>query len=128
MSVTLVAESVSLVFQNDILLPFCPVAIVELFLCLHVDKSVHTPGHAPTWLLLRQRRECPSSWSLAPSSRGWFQKRYLFTRGSTLYAEGSISHVPIIKLRLRYNCIDFFDCSRCGESCPRDSTHILHQG
>ena len=20
-----------------------------------------------------------------------------------------------------------FDCSRCGESCPRDSTHILHQ-
>ena len=56
MSVTLVTESASLVLQDDILLPLYPVAIVELLLCLHVDKSVHTPGHAPTWLLLRQRR------------------------------------------------------------------------
>ena len=62
-SVTLVAESASRVLQDDIILPLCPVAIVELLLCLHVDKSVHTPGHAPTWLLLRQRGACPSSWS-----------------------------------------------------------------
>ena len=49
-SVALVAESASLVLQDDILLPPCPVAIVELLLCLHVDKNVHTPSHAPTWL------------------------------------------------------------------------------
>ena len=91
-SVTLVAESASLVQQDDILLPLCPVAIVELILCLHVDKSVHIPGHAPTWLLSRQHGACPSSWSPVPSSRGWLQKTYLFPQGSTLSEEGL--HLP----------------------------------
>ena len=88
----LVAESASLVHQDDILLPLCPVAIVEVLHCLRVDKSVHTPGHAPTWLLLRQHRACPFSWSPVPSSRGWLQKRCLFPRGSTLSVEGL--HLP----------------------------------
>ena len=37
-SVTLVAESASLVLQDEILLPLFTVAIVELLLCIHVDK------------------------------------------------------------------------------------------
>ena len=91
-SVTLVAESASLVLQDDILSPLCPVAIIELLLCLHVDKSVQTPGHAPNWLFVRQRRACPSSWSPVPPSRGWLQRRCLFPRGSTLSIEGL--HLP----------------------------------
>ena len=47
--VKLVVEFASLVLQDGIPLPLCPVATVELLLCLHVDKSVHTPGQAPTW-------------------------------------------------------------------------------
>ena len=47
-----------------------------------------TFGHAPIWLLLRQRRACPSSWSQAPSWRVWLQKGCLFPQGSTLSAEG----------------------------------------
>ena len=50
-----------------------------------------TPGHAPTWLLLRQRGACPSSWSPAPLSRGWLQKRCLLPQGSTRSAE-SLHH------------------------------------
>ena len=69
-------------------LPLCPVATEELLLCLHVDKSVHTPGHAPIWLLPQQHRACPSFWSRAPSSRGWLQRRCLLPRGSTQSAEG----------------------------------------
>ena len=89
-SVVLVVEFASLVIQDDFLLPLCPVATEELRLCLHVDKSVHTPGHAPTWLLPRQRR-APSSWSRSPSSRGWLQKRCLLPRGSMRSAE-SLRH------------------------------------
>ena len=52
------------------------------------EKRVQTPGRAPTWLLLRQRIACPSSWSPAPSSRGWLQKTCLLPQRSTLSAEG----------------------------------------
>ena len=64
-SVTLVVEFASVVIQDDIF-PLCPVATEELLLCLHVDKSVHTPGHAPIWLLPQQHGACASSWSRAP--------------------------------------------------------------
>ena len=83
----LVVEFANLVLQDGILLPPCPVATEELLLCLHVDKSVHTPGHAPIWLL-PQQHACRSSWSRPPSSRGWFQKRCLLQRESTRSAEG----------------------------------------
>ena len=43
MSVILVVEFASLVLQDDILLPPCPVATEELFLCLHVDKKAFIP-------------------------------------------------------------------------------------
>ena len=58
----------------------------------HADKSVHTPGHTPTWLLLRQRRACPLSWSPAPSSRVWLQRMCLLPRGNTQSAGGL--HLP----------------------------------
>ena len=82
-SVTIAVELASLVLP-DILLPLCPVATEEVLLCLHVDKGVHTPSHVPTLLLGQQHKTCPSSWSRAPSSRGWLQKRCLLPRGSTL--------------------------------------------
>ena len=62
------------------------VAHVVDFLC-----AVNTPGHAPIWLLPQQHRVCPCSWSRAPSSRGWLQKRCLLPRGSTRSAE-SLRH------------------------------------
>ena len=55
-------------------MPLCPVATEEL-LCLRVDKSVHTSGHAPIWLSSQQR--------------------------------ASISHVPVVKLKLKHNYVDF---------------------
>ena len=103
-SVTLVAESASLVLQEDILLPLCPV--VELILSFHVDKSLHTPGNAPTWLLLRLRRACPSSWSPAPSSRGWLQKRCLLPRGSTRSAEGLRHPCTRSQTEVEVPCVD----------------------
>ena len=118
-SVTLVVEFANLVLQDDILLPPCPAATEKLPLCLRVDKSVHTPGHAPIWLSPQQHRACPSSWSLAPSSRVWLQKRCLFARGNTQFADG----LPLPCTRSQT-----FACCRCGESRPRDSTHILFQG
>ena len=87
-SATSVVEFASLVLQDDILLPLCPVATEELLLCLHVDKSVHAASHAPIWLLPQQHKACSSSWSWAPSSRGWLQKRCLLPRRSTRSAEG----------------------------------------
>ena len=83
-SVTLVAESASLVLQDDILLP----------LSSSNCSTPPTPSHAPTWLLLRQREACPSSWSWVPSSRGWLQKKCLFLRRSTLSVESL--HLPFI--------------------------------
>ena len=82
-SVTLVVQLACLVLQDDILLLLCPVATEELLFCLNLNQSVHTPGHAPTWLLPQQRRACPSSWSPAPSSRVWLQKKRLLPRGNT---------------------------------------------
>ena len=100
--------------------------VTEELLFLHVDRSVHTPGHAPTLLLPQQHRACPSSWSRAPTSRGWLQKRCLLPRGSTRSAEG-LRH-PCTRSQTEVVAASIFDCSRCGESRPRDSTHILHQG
>ena len=106
-SVTLVAESASLVLQDDILLPLCPVAIVELLHCLHVDKSVHTlvtqtlgcccdnAGHVHL-LGVRHHRRVDGSRRGVCSHK---EARYL--------QRASISHVPTIKLKLRYNCTDF---------------------
>ena len=70
-------------------------------------KKRSYPSHAPTRLLLRQRKACPSSWSRAPWSRGWLQNKCLFPRRSTLSVEVLHLHVPIIKLKLRYNSFDF---------------------
>ena len=66
-SVILVVEYASLVLQDDILLPPCPVAAEELLLSPCRQKLSY-PGHAPIWLLPQQPRACPSSWSLVPSS------------------------------------------------------------
>ena len=90
-SVTLVVEFASLVFQDDILLPLCPVETEKFILCLHVDKSVHTQGHAPILLLSQQHWACPSPWSRAPSSRGRLQKKCLLLRGSTRSPQGAPS-------------------------------------
>ena len=81
-SVTQVVE-----LANHDILPLCPAATEEL-LFLRVDKSVHTPGHTPTWLFRQPRRACPSSWNQAPSSRVWLQKRCLLPRGNTQSVEG----------------------------------------
>ena len=90
-SVTFVAESASPVLQDDILLPLCPEAIVELLL-LSPCRQKRSYSRSRTHLWLRQRGACPSSWSPAPSSRGWLQKRCLFTQGSMPSVEGL--HLP----------------------------------
>ena len=69
---------------------------------------MNTPGHAPIWVLPQQHRACPSSWSRAPSSHGWLQKRCLLPQGSTRSAEG-LRHpfVPAVELKLRHDCDGF---------------------
>ncbi len=70
-SVTLVVEFASLVPQDDMPLPFLP-------------SSNWT--HSLSRLFQQPRRACPSSWSLAPLSHGWLQKRC--PRGSMPSVEG----------------------------------------
>ena len=99
------------------------VAHVVDFLC-----AVNTPSHAHTWLLPRQPGACPSSCNLVPTSCGWLQRRCRLPQGSTQSAEGL--HRPCTRSQTEVGgtTTSIFACSRCGESRPRDSRHILHQG
>ena len=99
----------------------------ELLLCLRVDKAfipqVTHPlgcccdnvGHVHLLGVRHHRR-------VDGSRRGVCSHE-----GTRNLQRPSISHVAVVKLKLKHNC-PIFDCSQCGESHPQDSTHTLHHG
>ena len=108
-SVILVVEFASLVLQDDILLPPCPVATEELFLCLHVDKKRSYPqvthpfgccrdniGHVHLLGVGHHRRVDGSRRGVCSDEEARDLRR------------ASVTHVPEVEeLKLRHNCVDF---------------------
>ena len=84
----------------------------------------YTFGHAPIWLLLRQRRACPSSWSQAPSWRVWLQKGCLFPQGSTLSAEGL--HPPCTRNQTEVEEQSFERTNTTATGLPRRAARLAH--
>ena len=79
------------------------------------SQLVRNPNHATVWLFQQPREACTHSWNLAPWSQRWLQERCMFPQRNMQSVEG---------LRPRTTA-SIFDCSRCGKSPLRDSTHTL---
>ena len=79
----------------------------SFFVSVWTEAFVHQITHT-LWRFQQPRRACPSSWSLAPLSRVWLQKRCLFPRRNTHSAEGL--HPPCSRSQTEvvgHHCVDF---------------------
>ena len=96
-SVTLGVEFVSLVHQDDIIWATLSCSNRRTRPFLLVERSVHTPNHAPIAL-----SQLPLE-----VSRVWLQKRCLFPRRRLQPAESFRPHEAVIKLKLWHNRVEF---------------------
>ena len=102
-SMTLVVE---FVVQDDILLPLCPQANEELF-CLRVDKRSYTRSRTPlavaatTWSMSVFLESGTIVARMAPEEVSAPTKKH------TICRRPPSPNVPVVKQKLRLNCVDF---------------------
>ena len=127
-SLILFEEFASLVHQDDSPLPLGPAATEELLHCLRVDQKRSYPRSrtqlavpATTWGMSIFLESGTIVACVAPEG-------CVFPPGNTLSAEGLRLSCSRSQTVVVAPLQQIFDCSRCGESRPRDSTQILHQG
>ena len=119
--------SVTLSFRTTFSCHSCPVATEDLLLCLRVDKRLHTPGHAPILAV-------PAiAWGHVHLLGIWHHRRVCWLRKRSHEETRDLQRASDLPRGRNKNEVvaqlrRLFDCSRCGESRPRDVTHTLHHG